>query len=59
MDKIVKKLPVPIVALMLALAATGNLVLSYGNLYRNIFGILAAIILVLVLIKIVNLPSLK
>lgn len=57
MDKIVKKLPVPIVALMLALAATGNLVLSYGNLYRNIFGILAAIILVLVLIKIIKYPK--
>lgn len=57
MVKIIKKLPIPIVALMLALAATGNLVLSYGNLYRNIFGVLAAIILVLVLIKIIKYPN--
>lgn len=51
MYQIIKKLPVPIVALMLALAATGNLVFSYGNVYRNIFGILSAIILVLILKK--------
>jgi exfoliative toxin A/B len=57
MKQIVKKLPVPIVALMLALAATGNLVLSYGNAYRNIFGVLSAIILILVLIKIVQYPK--
>ena len=57
MDQIVKKLPIPIVGLMLALAATGNLVLSYGNMYRNIFGILSAIILVLVLIKIFKYPK--
>lgn len=57
MKQIVKKLPVPIVALMLALAATGNLVLSYGNVYRNIFGVLSAIILILVLIKIVQYPK--
>lgn len=57
MDQIIKKLPIPIVALMLALAATGNLVLSYGNVYRNIFGILSVIILVLVLIKIVRYPK--
>ncbi|NMB27962.1 MAG: TDT family transporter [Tissierellia bacterium] len=57
MYQIIKKLPVPIVALMLALAATGNLVFSYGNVYRNIFGILSAIILVLVLIKIIKYPK--
>ncbi len=57
MDKIIKKLPIPIVALMLALAAAGNLVLSYGNIYRNIFGILSAIILFLVLIKFIKYPK--
>lgn len=57
MKGIVKKLPLPIVGLMLALAATGNLVLSYGEVYRNIFGILSAIILVLVLVKISIYPK--
>lgn len=38
MRKLVNKLPIPIVGLMLALGATGNLVLSYGNVYRNILG---------------------
>jgi len=57
MNQIMKKLPIPITGLMLALAATGNLVLSYGNLYRNIFGVLSAVILVLVLIKIIKYPK--
>lgn len=54
---VIKKLPVPIVGLMLGLAATGNLVLSYGNTYRNIFGLISAIILCLVLIKIMAYPK--
>lgn len=57
MEQIVKKLPIPIVGLMLALAATGNLVLSYGDVYRNIFGVLSAIILILVLVKIIKYPQ--
>ena len=57
MKEIIKRLPVPAVALLLALAATGNLVLSYGNMYRNIFGIFAAIILVLILAKIIIYPK--
>ena len=54
MNQIIKKLPLPIVGLMLALVALGNLVQSYGEIYRNIFGVLSAIILILVLIKIVK-----
>ncbi|MSU02106.1 TDT family transporter [Tissierella pigra] len=57
MKEIIKKLPVPIVGLMLALAATGNLVLSYGEIYRNIFGALSAIILLLILAKIIMFPK--
>ncbi len=57
MGKIAKTLPLPIVGLMLGLAALGNLVLSYGKIYRNIFGFLSAIILVLVLLKIFMYPS--
>lgn len=54
MNSIIKKLPVPIVGLMLALAALGNLVLSYGKTYRNILGLISAIILLLVLVKIIK-----
>lgn len=57
MYKIVKTLPLPIVGLMLGFAALGNLVLSYGSIYRNIFGIISGIILVLVLLKIFKYPS--
>ncbi|WMM25121.1 TDT family transporter [Tissierella sp. MB52-C2] len=57
MKQIIKKLPVPIVGLMLALAAAGNLVLSYGEIYRTIFGALSAIILLLVLAKIIMFPK--
>lgn len=57
MGEIIKKLPIPVVALMLALAVTGNLVVSYGNIYRNIFGIFATIFLILTLIKIIKYPK--
>lgn len=53
MNHILKKVPVPIAGLMLALAAIGNLVLSYGELYRNLFGILSSIVLLLILGKII------
>lgn len=53
MGQIIKKLPIPIVGLMLALAALGNVVQSYSNTIRNVFGLCAGIILILVLVKIV------
>lgn len=43
--------------LMLALAAAGNLVLSYGNAYRNIFGIISAVVMLLLTIKVVTMPK--
>jgi len=52
MGQIVKKLPIPIVGLMLALAAAGNLIQSYSSGLRNTFGLMSGIILVLVLLKI-------
>lgn len=57
MNGILKKLPVPIVGLMLGLAAAGNLVQSYGEVYRNIFGIASAIILILMIAKMVKYPK--
>lgn len=57
MKQILKKLPVPIVGLMLGLAAAGNLIQSYGEIYRGIFGIISALVLLLVIIKIAMLPK--
>ncbi|MBZ2174045.1 TDT family transporter [Schnuerera sp. xch1] len=57
MGKTIKRLPIPITGLMLALASLGNLVLSYGNIYRNIFGILSATLLVLIILKITKHPE--
>ncbi|APH14963.1 voltage-dependent anion channel family protein [Clostridium sporogenes] len=57
MNEFLKKYPVPIVGLMLGLAAAGNLVQSYGEIYRSIFGIISAILLILMLVKIVKYPK--
>lgn len=54
MNAIIKKYPVPITGLMLGLAAAGNLLQSYGEIYRSILGIISAIFFILMLTKIVN-----
>lgn len=51
MKKLIARVPLPIAGLMLALAATGNLVMPYGVFYRNIFGIMSTSILILILLK--------
>lgn len=53
----IKKLPLPISGLMLALAATGNLLFTYGYVVQNFFGTLSAIILFLILMKILIYPK--
>ena len=57
MNQILKKYPVPIVGLMLGLAAAGNLVQSYGEVYRSILGIISGLLLILMIAKIVNYPK--
>lgn len=57
MKESIKRIPTPIVGLILALAATGNLVESYGSKYRNIFGLVSATILVLYLVKLIRYPK--
>lgn len=54
MNTFLKRIPMPFVGVMLALAALGNLVQSYGEIYRNILGILSAIIYVITTIKFLN-----
>ncbi len=57
MKQLVKRVPLAISGLMLALAAAGNLVESYGVFYKNVFGFLAAILLALLLAKTIQYPS--
>ena len=54
MDSILRKLPVPIAGLMLGLAASGNLVQSYSNILRNLFGLASGIILIMMIVKIIT-----
>ncbi|MFL0247279.1 TDT family transporter [Candidatus Clostridium stratigraminis] len=56
MKNVIKKVPIPLAGLMLAFATAGNLVQSYGAVYRNIFGSIAALLLLLLLIKLVTYP---
>lgn len=57
MRNFLKKIPMPASGLMLSLAALGNLVQSYGNGYRNVLGILAGILFILLTIKFLTNPS--
>ena len=57
MNQLIKKIPLPMAGLMLGLAAAGNLVQSYGEVYRNAFGIVSALILVFLLAKIIMDPA--
>ncbi len=51
-----EKYPLPIVGLMLGLAAAGNLVQSYGEVYHSLFGLMSALVCVLVLAKMAVYP---
>lgn len=57
MEQILKKYPVPAAGLMLGLAAAGNLVQSYGEVYRSIFGALSTVLFVLMIAKIIKYPK--
>lgn len=57
MKDIIKKVPVPLCGVMLGLAALGNLLQSYGEGIRYVCGIVAALLLVLVLLKLVLFPQ--
>lgn len=51
MSNFLKKIPMPIVGVMLAFATLGNLVQSYGEIYRTILGTISALLFVVVTIK--------
>ena len=56
MKKIIQKVPVPLCGVMLGFAALGNLLQSYGEGIRYACGIIAALLLVLILLKLVLFP---
>jgi len=57
MNPIIKKIPLPMSGLMLALASAGNLLAGYGNSYRYTLGALSAILFLLLSIKIAVYPE--
>lgn len=60
MNRILKRIPMPIVGVMLSLAVLGNLVQSYGSTYRTVLGILSATIFIIATIKFLcDFPGLK
>lgn len=54
MKTLLKKLPMPMVGTMLGFAAAGNLIQSYGEVYRNILGGIAGVIFILLTIKFIS-----
>ncbi len=51
MSKVIKNLPLPIAGLMLALFALGNLVQTYSETVRYVFGAIGFIIFILIILK--------
>lgn len=50
----IKKIPLPMAAVMLALAALGNLLSSYNIMFKNVLGAISTIILIFLTIKIIT-----
>ena len=57
MKDIIKKVPIPLCGVMLGTAALGNLLQSYGEGIRNVCGIFATFLLILVLLKLIMFPG--
>jgi exfoliative toxin A/B len=51
-ERVVNRIPVPAAGLMLGLAALGNLLSSYGMIFKTILGVISLLILILLLMKI-------
>ena len=54
MNKYLKRIPMPIVGVMLSFATLGNLVGSYGDVYRNILGVIAGALFVITTLKFIS-----
>lgn len=57
MKNIIKKVPIPLCGVMLGCATLGNLLQSYSEVVRYICGIVAAILLLLLLLKLTFFPE--
>jgi exfoliative toxin A/B len=57
MKDIIKKVPIPICGVMLGTAALGNLLQSYSDGIRYFCGVMAAILLILILLKLILFPD--
>lgn len=57
MKEIIQKCPLPIAGLILGLTALGNLIQSYSNLFRNVLGITAGVLFILLLAKLLMCPK--
>ena len=57
MKDMIKKVPMPLCGVMLGFAALGNLLQSYGEVFRNACGIVAAFLLILVILKLIMFPQ--
>lgn len=55
--KIIKSIPIPMAGLILSLFALGNLIVSYGTVYKTSFGIIGTILLFAYIIKIIVMPK--
>jgi exfoliative toxin A/B len=53
MKNIIKKIPLPITGLMLGLAGLGNLVVDYGNIFRNTLGIISGLLVLFILLRVI------
>lgn len=54
---LIKKTPIPIAGLMLAMASSGLYLSTYGLFYKNIFGLMACILFILLTLKIILYPK--
>lgn len=57
MKEMIKRVPVPLCGVMLAIAALGNLLQSYSEQIRSVCGIIAGMLLILVILKLLLFPK--
>lgn len=57
MKNVIKRVPVPLCGVMLGMAALGNLLQSYSEGIRVLCGAVAALLLILVLLKLIMFPG--
>lgn len=57
MKEMIKRVPIPLCGVMLAMAALGNLLQSHSEQLRSVCGVIAGILLFLVILKLVLFPK--